>query len=129
MDLLTNYVGVIVPSFKFYCFRQSLSGTKWYIKSLGIFLLFRDFSLHDFWSVKLTEILRVTTNTIFPQTCCLSSEYKIHISGFNDKIFAKFEFKFQKGQILDNFLLIFADVSRNICFTVFYGVTDGTMSE
>ena len=27
-ELLTNYVRVIVPSFKLYCFQQSLGGTK-----------------------------------------------------------------------------------------------------
>ena len=40
IDLLTNYVGVIVLSFKLYCFQQSLSGTKSYIKNLDIFPLF-----------------------------------------------------------------------------------------
>ena len=96
---------------------QSLSGTKWYIKNLGIFPLFCDFSRQSFWSVKLTAIPGRTANTIpcSPQTCCLSVVNKKNFSGFNDKIFTKFWAYIPKRiKLWKNFGKFFADVRGKI---------------
>ena len=95
------------------------------LKIKAFFPLFCDFSLQKFWSIKLTEISRRrTTNTIFcsPQTCCLSLVNKKAIfQGLMTKYLQSFKFKFQKGQILDKFLYIFADISgkKNLIFFFF----------
>ena len=86
MDLLTNYLEVIVPSF-------NLSSTVLEWNKIIPKKIRRDFSQQNFWSAKLTAISTGTANTIFctPKTCCLSIiNKKSHLLGFNDEIFATF---------------------------------------
>ena len=107
IDLLTNYAAVIVPGFNLSSI--VLEWNEMIHKKLRHFSTF-------FWSVKLTEISRRTTNTIFcsPQIYCVSVvNKKSHILGFYDKIFAKFLVQVpKKDEFWTNFCTVFADVSR-----------------
>ena len=99
MGLLTNYLEVIVPSF-------NLSSTVLEWNKIIPKKIRRDFSQQNFWSAKLTAISTGTANTIFctPKTCCLSiMNKKATFQVLMTKYLQSFEFKFQKGQILNLF--------------------------